>query len=100
MISRACGSRFFPSDRYMTDMWKSGSMETKKTFSSFSKGPLSHSLRSRQLPFQGRQDALNFSREIPDQVRDDAIVWYRDDGSLRHRKKTKSLSCLIEKYRL
>ena len=29
MISRACGYRFFPSDRYMTEDVKSGSMETK-----------------------------------------------------------------------
>ena len=52
MISRACGSRFFPSDRYMTDMWKSGSMETKKTFSSFSKGPLSQA-EPDSSPFRG-----------------------------------------------
>ena len=56
MISRACGSRFFPSDRYMTENVKSGSGETKKL--------LAHSRRDPSV-------RRSLTKEIPDQVRDD-----------------------------
>jgi hypothetical protein len=56
MISRACDSRFFPSDRYMTENVKSGSGETKKL--------LAHSRRDPSV-------RRSLTKEIPDQVRDD-----------------------------
>ena len=51
MISRACGSRFFPSDRYMTENVKSGN-------------------KNHPCPKLGSESQ---TAEIPDQVRDDDI---------------------------